>query len=121
MKSILKTLALSLIGLAVGLNAHAYEVKNICAKYQTQQGWSKAYEVQAQIYSEQEYFEAIGQSSLFANFLTSYVVIWWDYGQASIIKLDGMYSGSLLFSPTGVDQGGRQWRVADYSPSCLFI
>lgn len=121
MKNILKTLTLSIAGLIISTTVHAYETKNICAKYQTQQGWSQAYEVQAQIYSEQEYLEAIGQSSLFANLFTSYVVIWWDYGQASIIKLDGMYSGSLLFSPTGVDQGGRQWRVADYSPSCLFI
>lgn len=120
MKYLLRLTAL-LACCLIATASHAYEVKNICAKYQTQQGWSKAYELQAQIYSEQEYFEAIGQSSLFANFFTSYVVIWWDYGQASVIKLDGMYSGSLLFSPTGVDQGGRQWRVADYSPSCLFI
>lgn len=30
-------------------NAHAYEVKNVCAKYMTNYSWSQAYQVQTQI------------------------------------------------------------------------
>lgn len=98
-------------------NANAYEVKNVCAKYMTNYSWSKAYQVQTQIYSGQELNQAtgnpyFGQYDMFSH----YAVIWWDRGQASIIKINDIYvAGGMLFNSNGIDQNGRQWQLSDNS------
>lgn len=76
-----------LLFFALAVNVNAYEVKNVCAKYMTNYSWSKTYQVQTQIYSGQELNQAtgnpyFGQYDMFSH----YAVIWWDRGQASIIK-----------------------------------
>lgn len=97
--------------------SHAYEVKNICAKYMTNYSWSKSYQVQTQIYTGQELNQATG-NPYFGNYdmFSHYAVVWWDKGQASIIKINDIYvAGGMLFNTNGTDQQGRQWQLSDSS------
>lgn len=97
-------------------NANAYEVKNVCAKYQTNYSWSQGYQVKAQIYTGQELNQATG-NPYFGNYdmFSHYAVIWWDKGQASVIKLDFHVAGGMLLNTNGIDQQGRQWQLSDNS------
>lgn len=111
----MKKLMLAGLALLFSLNANAYEVKKICAKYMTNYSWSQPYQVQAQIYSGQELNQATG-NPYFGSYdmFSHYAVIWWDRGQASIIKLNGIYvSGGMLLNENGIDQNGRQWQLSD--------
>lgn len=93
--------------------ADAYEVKSVCAKYQTNYSWSKSYKVKAQFYRGDELNREIGSFSRF-NMFDYYAVIWWDREQASIIKMDSPYlAGVMMFNSSGVDQNGRQWSLSD--------
>ncbi len=95
------------------MSANAYEVKNVCASYQTNYSWSNPYQVQAQIYSGQELNRAVGSYSRY-DYISHYAVIFWSNGQASVIKLTDPYvSGMMLFQTRGFDQQGRQWRLSD--------
>lgn len=96
--------------------AHAYEVKNVCAKYMTNYRWSQAYQVQTQIYTGQELNQATG-NPYFGNYdmFSHYAVIWWDKGQASVIKLDFHVAGGMLINSNGTDQQGRRWQLSDNS------
>lgn len=44
-----------------------------------------------------------------------YAVIWWDQGQASVIKLRSYFPGSMMYRTTGTDQNGRKWELSDNS------
>lgn len=108
------------MGLAVGLAncANAYEVKNVCAKYQTNYSWSPSYQVQAQIYSGQELNQATGRFNQF-DFISHYAVIWWQNAQPSVIKINSPYvAGMMLFNTSGNDQQGRQWQISDNNGFC---
>lgn len=100
--------------LVVSLNAsHAYEVKNVCAKYQTNYSWSSPYQVQTQIYSGQELNKAVGSFNRY-DFISHYAVIFWSNSQASVIKINSpYYSGMMMYLTNGVDQQGRQWQLSD--------
>ncbi|UYZ67963.1 hypothetical protein LP090_03300 [Moraxella bovis] len=50
----MKKFFLALMAILAINNAHAYEVKNVCAEYMTNYSWSQAYQVQTQIYTGQE-------------------------------------------------------------------
>ena len=113
----MKKLFLALTALFLINNAHAYEVKNVCAKYMTNYRWSKSYQVQTQIYTGQELNQATGNPYL-GNYdmFSHYAVIWWDKGQASIIKINDIYvAGGMLFNTNGIVQNGRQWQISDNS------
>lgn len=48
------------------------------------------------------------------DMFSHYAVIWWDRGQASIIRMDGLYvPGGMLLSSSGTDQNGRKWQLSD--------
>lgn len=96
--------------------SHTYEVKNVCAKYQTNYSWSKTYQVQAQIYTGQELNQATG-NPYWGNYdmFSHYAVIWWQQGQASIIKLNFHVAGGILLNSQGTDQNGRGWQLSDSS------
>lgn len=110
-----KIIVSALLGLSVTAT-NAYEVKKVCAKYQTNYSWSQNYQVQAQIYSGRELNEATG-NPYFGKYdmFSHYAVIWWDKGQASIIKLDFHVIGSMMLNSRGIDQSGRQWQISDDS------
>ncbi|UNU73546.1 hypothetical protein LU293_01130 [Moraxella nasovis] len=104
-------------GFILMTQASAYEVKKVCAKYQTNYSWSKSYQVQSHIYSGQELNEATGNAYMGKySMFDHYAVIWWDAGQASIIKLSGFYtSGMMMLYQNGTDQNGRAWQLSDNS------
>lgn len=102
------------------MQAQAYEVKKVCAKYQTNYTWSQSYQVQTQIYSGQELNQATGNPFGQYDMFSHYAVIWWDKGQASIIKLNFYIAGGMLLNSQGVDQNGRQWQLSDNSLGVCF-
>ena len=81
----------------------------VCAKYQTQNGWSDPYQVQATIEDGSELNAAT--SSLNYQAFSKYVVIFWAQNQASVIKLDNAF-GLYAAYQEGIDQEGRHWQVA---------
>lgn len=101
--------------------AYAYEVKNVCAKYMTNYSWSQAYQVQTQIYTGQELNQATG-NPYFGDYdmFSHYAVVWWDRGQASVIKLDFHVAGSMLINSNGTDRQGRRWQLSDNSYGVCF-
>lgn len=100
--------------------ANAYEVKKVCAKYQTNYSWSQPYQVQTQIYSGQELNQATGNPFGNYDMFSHYAVIWWDKGQASIIKINDIYvAGGILFNSNGTDQNGRAWQLSDNNGFCF--
>lgn len=108
---------LALLVFALWLSpSYAYEVKHVCAKYQTNHSWSKAYQVQAQIYTGQELNQATG-NPYWGNYdmFSHYAVIWWQQSQASIIKLNFHVTGGILLNSQGIDQNGRGWQLSDSS------
>ena len=54
------------------------------------------------------------------NSLSSYIVIFWAPGQATVIEMTPPFFGPTFVSSFGIDQEGRSWTVSSYSPmSCL--
>lgn len=104
-------------------SSNAYEVKKVCAKYKANYDWSKVYQVQAEIYDGNELNQATAGSSIFGRYsmFDHYAVIWWDKGQASIIKLNNYIFGMGL-GIDGIDQNGRAWRLSeDNYGMCTFL
>lgn len=80
----------------------------ICAKYETQQGWSQGYKVEATILKGTELNQATKTFDYSA--FSTYVVIFWDKDEASIIELDFPYLSAI--GQNGKDQQGRRWEVS---------
>lgn len=113
-----KWLAAAVLALALGgaAGANASERVAVCARYATQPfGYSKGYEVQATYTDGQELNNAT--STFGYTVYAKYVVIFWESGQASIIKLDVPYLG--VVPTTGKDQEGRTWQVARMGPGSI--
>lgn len=83
----------------------------ICAKYRTNYGWSKAYQVEATKVSGYELNTAT-RSYDFEGYST-YVVIFWDKNEASIIKMP--YSFLSPMYQEGEDRRGVRWQIAETS------
>jgi hypothetical protein len=114
----MKKLILGTLMATLTCQAYSYEVKNVCAKYQTNYSWSQTYSVQTQIFSGQELNQATGTYTKY-NFAYYYAVIWWGPGQASIIQLSIYTPGMILFNTSGVDQTGVQWQLSDNNGYCF--
>lgn len=101
------------IAFFLSFSAHAYEVRNVCAKYQTNYAWSKSHATTTQIYKGNELNRATGNPySGNYDMFSHYALIWWQQGQVSVIKLD-YYFGGMLLNARGTDQNGRQWELSD--------
>ena len=99
--------------------AQAYEVKKVCAKYETNYSWSKPYAVTANIYSGTELNKEVGSFTKYSS-INHYAVIFWSNEQASIIKLSPPYiSGMMMINKNGNDQNGRSWQLADNNYGCF--
>lgn len=107
--------------IAVGLvgNALAEEKKaDVCAKYETEMGWSKGYKVQANIISGADLNEAVRSFSRFRAFST-YLTIFWDKDEVTILELPAMSMGSVpIFETTVKDEAGRRWRIKEGHDFC---
>ena len=86
------------------------ERETVCAKYETEAGWSQSYSVQATIVKGSELNRRTGTFNYTPY--STYAVIFWAEGEASMLELE-YYSGSLsAYGVDAVDQRGRKWHVA---------
>ncbi|WP_156812294.1 hypothetical protein [Legionella tunisiensis] len=85
----------------------AAERIEICAKYRTSSGWSDVYKVEATITKGSELNQAT--SSFNYQSFDTYVVIFWDRDEASVIQMDSPFV--TYTEQTGYDQQGREWRI----------
>lgn len=92
--------------------AQARETRPICAKYETQTGWSKGYRVDGHYYRGHELNEAARSAAY--DIGTSYMVIFWSQGQASVIDI-GWTGAFPLYLTEGTDQEGRKWQIGSSS------
>lgn len=103
--TILRALGIILFSISV---AQASERVTVCAKYETQLGWSKAYQVQATVATGSELNQATHTFGYTAY--AKYVVIFWAENEASVIELDLPFLS--VVGQTGKDQRGRRWQVS---------
>lgn len=80
----------------------------VCAKYRTNYGWSKGYKVEATITKGSQLNQVT--SSFNYNVLSTYVMIFWDEDEASVIEMD--FPILTVVGQSGEDQQGRQWEIA---------
>lgn len=102
---------LTLLLASVAAPCVASERATICAHYETQDGWSDGYKVEATIATGSEMNQAT--SSFDYNAFSNYVTIFWGQDQATVIEMDDPYV--TAFDSEGKDQEGRHWRVAKTS------
>ena len=89
-------------------SASAAESVAVCAKYQTESGWSKGYRVDATLIKGTELNNATHTFNY--NALSTYVVIFWDKDQASIIEMAWPHLSAI--GQQGHDQRGLEWEVS---------
>ena len=100
-------LTVILISLAA-VPSYAAEKVKVCARYSLSSGWSKGYSVQATVMKGTELIKATGSYD-YLSFAT-YVLIFWDNDEVSIIQLD--FPALSAVPMQGTDQQGRKWEVA---------
>lgn len=88
--------------------ANSADRETVCAKYRTKGGWSDGYKVEASILKGHELNQAT-RTFNYTSFST-YVVIFWDKEQASVIEMDFPYLGPI--GQSGKDQRGTEWEIA---------
>lgn len=99
-------LALLILGTTA---SKAEEQVKICAKYEAQYGWSKGYSVEATKLSGMELNEKTGTFKF--NSLATYVAIFWDKDQVSLIRL--MWPFLTPVAQDGEDMRGVKWKIAE--------
>jgi len=82
--------------------------KKICVKYQLESGWSHGYNVYADIIDGNKLNTATGTYKYLPY--SNYVVIFWKYKNATIIKLPLLYLSPI--AQIGKDQQGRKWSIS---------
>lgn len=102
------TFLASLLFASVG---QAAERATVCAKYEKQYGWSQGYSVEARILKGSELNRAT--TSYDYNALSTYVVIFWDQNEASVIEMS--FPTLSTVGTRGTDQRGRDWQIAKTS------
>jgi hypothetical protein len=88
-------------------SATASERAQVCARYQTEAGWSDSYKVEATITKGSDLNRAT--SSFDYNAFATYVVIFWSRDEVSVIEMDWPYV--TYMDSDGKDQRGRKWQV----------
>lgn len=87
--------------------------ETVCVKYETEYGWSKGYQVTGTVIKGTELNSRTGTYNY--SPYSTYVVVFWDEDQASILELD-FYSGSIsTYGQSATDQRGRSWQVSQTS------
>lgn len=96
-----------LLALMASLPAIGKERARLCAKYRTSNGWSQAYKIDGTIIKGYELNQATGTFNY--QGLDTYVVIFWDQGEASIIQMESPFV--TYVDEIGYDQQGRAWQI----------
>jgi len=86
------------------------ERKEICAKYETANGWSDGYKVSALIIEGDDLNRET--ESIDYDPLSTYAVIFWGGDQASVLKLDSIIGDISSIETRATDQRGRKWKVS---------
>ena len=87
--------------------------ETVCVKYETQTGWSRGYQVNATI-AKGSYLNRRTSTFDYQPYST-YAVVFWQPGQASVLRLN-YYSGSITaYGHSATDQRGRDWNVSKTS------
>lgn len=108
MKHLVYAIAIFLVLTSV---ASAAERQEVCVKYRQDFGWSNGYRVIGNVMSGSELNRAVGSFTRFRSFST-YVVVFWDEGQASIFELPAGSMGNVPIIEREVeDQYGRKWKI----------
>ncbi len=95
---------------APGGGATDSERLNICAKYQTEAGWSQAYKVSATIVKGSELNSKTGTFNY--SPYSTYAVIFWAEGEASVLEMEYYYGTLSAYGVDATDQRGRKWHIA---------
>lgn len=103
-----------LLGFISGI-VTAGEKAVVCAKYRANYGWSKGYQVEATILSGSELNSAT--QSFDYNSISTYVVIFWDQDQVTIIEMSFPYLS--VVGTSGEDRQGKEWEVSKGSGICF--
>ena len=100
-----------------GYNSTAYESSEssyssepVCVKYQTDSGWSKGYQVNGTVIKGSDLNSRTGTYDY--SPYSTYVVVFWDEGQASILELAYSSNSISAYGQTATDQRGRLWQVS---------
>ena len=88
--------------------AIAAEKIQVCAKYQINTGWSKGHLVNASHLRGSE-LNTVTKSFEYSSFST-YIVIFWDKDQATIIEMDWPTINAI--GQEGTDRRGLKWEIA---------
>jgi hypothetical protein len=91
-------------------NAHR---QNVCVKYKKRHGWSKGYKVQGTIIKGSELSRKTGSYKY--NSYSTYVVVFWDNDEASVLELDYYYGSISGVGVSAKDQRNRPWEVSSSS------
>ena len=103
---------------AIFSTAIAAEREEVCVKYEREHGWSKGYAVLGTVISGSDMNSKVGSLSRFKSFST-YVVVFWDDDQATILELPALSMGSLpIFESQVRDQQGRLWKLKQGHSFC---
>lgn len=105
--------SLVLLASAAFTTSYAYEVKDVCASYQTNYSWSRTQPATVQIHSGMDLQRSAG---LYANIdmFAHYVIVPFKSGDVAVIKINDFYTqGAMMFQTQGVDGNGRAWRFSD--------
>ncbi|WP_043612623.1 hypothetical protein [Chromobacterium violaceum] len=102
------TMLCAMSALLLAAQAMAADKVEVCAKYRQGYNWSNPYKVEATSLTGSELNLATRRVDF--DYIARYVVIFWDQGQASIIKLD--YPFLTYVAQNGIDQRGVQWEVS---------
>lgn len=115
----MKKFFLALMALFLINNAHAYEVKNVCASTQSGFQWTRSQPIQIQIIGGMELQQASGFNPNIKGWV-SYAFIDWTNGRNTVIELTSPYvAGMMMFQTEGVDSTGRKWRFSDNMGYCV--
>lgn len=118
MKSLLKCFLVSVVICFSGASV-ASETEKVCIKYRKSYGWSKGYAVEGTVMRGSALNRSVGSFSRFKRFST-YVIVFWDEGEASIFDLPRhAYGRPPLFWMVVRDQEGREWRIKKGHLSCF--
>jgi len=114
--SIFRSLLFALILITTVVSqSFAYEVVQVCARYLNS---NKAYTVEAQVYDGGDLNRRT--NSFNYDYFSTYVVIFWAQGQATVIDMGSLIGGTIgPFGARGTDQQGRPWEVREGHLFCF--
>lgn len=87
--------------------------QEVCAKYQTRSGWSQGYIVTATVIDGSDLNTETGSYNYDPS--ATYAVIFWDQGEASVLKLQSYSEGITAYGTSATDRQGRSWQVSESS------